>query len=567
MKLIIKEYLASLRERGELDAILPDLLSQMGLNVLSRPGRGTRQDGVDVAAVGKLDRGAPKVHLFAIKPGNLSRKDWAGGQVQDLRPSLVEILDAYIPNRLPTEHREKEVVIYICIGGDIDEQVTPQIEGFVRQHETPNVTFQRWNGDHLASLIQKHFLRADLLPPDARSHLRKSIAMLDDPETSYKHFAVLVGSLAATEALKDAQRVRAIRQISICLWILLAWGREADNLESPYRCSELALLHAWKIVSLYVAKRSKAANAVWSAFRSLLEAYEQASNHYLLKTAFTHADKRDGLSSAVRASSSLDTNLALFDLLGRTAVKGVWAYWAATQAEDDEKENRVDFVNAYHVCTTSMKAMISNNAALLSPVKDDQAIDISMAVFLLALDERNGKDLEAWLSEMTARCVFAYRTHGNYPCNLHSYAELLEHPKVGDDQYRKEVTAGSILYPMIALWAALFNFHELYEEISALKQTDMQHSNFQLWYPDETSEEHIYTNSDGHGAALSDLCVDRSREDLIKQVFSECEHLPHFNELSAVKAGLWPLIVVACRHYRLPPPLHLLQRLSQASAG
>ena len=50
MKLILKQYLSSLKERGELDAILPDLLSQLGLNVFSRPGRGTRQDGVDVGS-------------------------------------------------------------------------------------------------------------------------------------------------------------------------------------------------------------------------------------------------------------------------------------------------------------------------------------------------------------------------------------------------------------------------------------------------------------------------------------------------------------------------------------
>ena len=115
MKLIIREYLASLRERDELDAILPDLLSQLGMNVFSRPGRGGRQDGVDVAAVGKLDGKAQKVCLFAIKPGDLTRRDWARDGVQDLRPSLIEILDAYIPNRLPAEHQDKDVVICICV--------------------------------------------------------------------------------------------------------------------------------------------------------------------------------------------------------------------------------------------------------------------------------------------------------------------------------------------------------------------------------------------------------------------------------------------------------------------
>lgn len=178
----------------------------MGLNVFSRPARGARQDGVDVAAVGKLDGKVPKVYLFAIKPGNLTRKDWAGGKVQDLRPSLLEILDAYIPNRLPAEHRDKEVVICLCLGGDIDEQVSPQIEGFSKQRETSKVTFQQWNGDKLAALIQKHFLREDLLPADDRSHMRKSIAMLDEPDTSYEHFAALAHSLASIENMKDARR-------------------------------------------------------------------------------------------------------------------------------------------------------------------------------------------------------------------------------------------------------------------------------------------------------------------------------------------------------------------------
>lgn len=140
--------------------------------------------------------------------------------------------------------------------------------------------------------------------------------------------------------------MRAIRQISICLWILLAWGREADNIESPYRSSELALLHAWKMLSVYVGKRSKAAHAVMAAFHSILHAHEQASTEYLLKSVFSHADKRDGLSSAVRASCSLDINLVLFDLLGRTAMRGLWVYWAASQAGDDQAEQRKGFLKA-----------------------------------------------------------------------------------------------------------------------------------------------------------------------------------------------------------------------------
>jgi hypothetical protein len=81
----------------------------------------------------------------------------------------------------------------------------------------------------------------------------------------------------------------------------------------------------------------------------------------------------------------------------------------------------------------------------------------------------------------------------------------------------------------------------------------------QFWYPDDQSEERFYTDNGPHGAVLSHVCVDRSREEFLAQVFGECDQSPQFKELSAVKFGWWPLIVLACRHYRLPLPLHLLE--------
>lgn len=102
MKLIIKQYLSSLKERSELDVILPSLLSQMGLNVFARPIRGTNEYGVDIAAVGKINQDKECVYLFSVKSGNLTRSTWHSGATdQTLRPSLESILDSYIPHRLP----------------------------------------------------------------------------------------------------------------------------------------------------------------------------------------------------------------------------------------------------------------------------------------------------------------------------------------------------------------------------------------------------------------------------------------------------------------------------------
>jgi hypothetical protein len=564
MKLIIKEYLSSLRERGELDAVLPDLLSQLGLNVYSRPARGTRQDGVDVGAVGSLNGGPERVYLFTIKAGDLTRSEWDVG-VQAVRPSLNEILDAYIPTRLPSEHRDKDIVICICCGGDIQEPVQTSLEGFIQQNTKGNISFEKWNGDKLASLIQSSFLREDLLPKASRSNLRKSLAMLDEPETSYRHFAALIKSLSAVDALSDTERVTAIRQMSICLWILFAWAREAENMESAYLSSEYVLLHAWKIVKLYEGQNKKAAQSVEGASLSIYIAYKLISDEFHTKNVLPHVNKLHALSSAIHASCGLDVNLKLFDLLGRMGTAGILAYWVAQRCSEEEAEQKELMLNEAGLYASSIKAMIRNNPALFLPIKDDQAIDISIAVSLLAVDPASRNDIKYWLSEILERASFAYLAHGRYPCTLSSYSELLTHPKRGDKEYRENVTRGSILYPLIALWAALLDDEDMYGKVALLKKEHLQHCNFQFWYPGDRSEECFYTDDASHGAILSDVCIDRSREDFLAQVFGECDQSPHFNELSAVKFGWWPLIVVACRHYRIPLPLHLLKDFHKKS--
>ena len=52
MKLILSQYLRSLKERAEFDRLLPDLLFAMNYVPISRPQVGVRQFGVDLATVG-----------------------------------------------------------------------------------------------------------------------------------------------------------------------------------------------------------------------------------------------------------------------------------------------------------------------------------------------------------------------------------------------------------------------------------------------------------------------------------------------------------------------------------
>lgn len=567
MKLIIKQYLSALRERDELDVVLPDLLSQMGLNVFSRPGRGTRQSGVDVGAVGSLNGESEKVYLLTIKPGDVTRKSWSNDTPQAVRSSLDEIQDAYILNRMPTEHRDKDIVICLCCGGEVQEQVREQWEGYIKQRTTAKLGFQEWNGDKLADLIQSNFLREDLLPEHARSNLRKAVALVDEPEVSYRHFAVLITSLSAVAALDDKLRVMAIRQMSICLWILLTWAREAKNVESAYLAGEFTMLQAWAIARDYLSGNTKVASDVEAAFLSVHSAYLQTSSEFLRTNVMPYVDKVHAVSTAARGSSSLDVNLKLFDLLGRLATNGLWMYWEASCCSEEDEEIKAAALEAARACAGALRSLISNNPALLLPAKDDQAIDIFIALWLLALDLGNRKFIVSWLAEIMDRARFSYDVNLKYPSALTSYAELLEHPKSRDSEYRERTTQASILYPVIAFWAALLDDETTYESVVLIQKECLSHCTFQLWYPDDASEAQFYTNEEPHGATLLGIALKEDKESFLDDVLGECDESPKFGELSAVKFGWWPLIVVACRHYRVPIPLHFVRGLREPKAG
>jgi hypothetical protein len=193
MKLLVRDYLASLREREELDAILPALLSELGYTVYSRPQRGTTQAGVDIAAVGD-DDGERKLFLFSVKQGDLTRPSW-DGTPQALRSSLNEILDTYIPTRVPKRYQKLKIVICLVFGGDMQEQVRTSVNGFIKKNSSKRISFDEWNGDKLAGLLLQGILREEIMPKPLKSHFQKAVAMVDEPDIAYQHFSKLTRDL------------------------------------------------------------------------------------------------------------------------------------------------------------------------------------------------------------------------------------------------------------------------------------------------------------------------------------------------------------------------------------
>lgn len=563
MKLILKQYLASLKERKELDAVLPDLLSSMGMNVFISPTRGVKEYGVDIAAAGRLADEEEKVYLFSVKSGNLTRETWNGSADQALRPSLDEIQDSFIPSRLPPEHRDKKIVICLCFGGDVNSGIRQELSGYEQRNTRDNITFEEWNGDKLSEFIQQHLLKEELLPSSSQALLRKSLALLEEPESSSNHFSLLIDEVMLNA--KDADSVASsITRINVCLWVLFSWCRDSGNLEAAYLSSEKSLLLAWDKVKEHYTGKNKPSKS----FNSILDTYQQVTDCYVDKCLIPYVGLKYALSHAVHSPSPIDVNVKLFDVLGRLALKGHWVldelkkcYMAAPPTEGENEEQkllRLRLLLRLKKITESINLLVVNNPILLTPYKDSQAIDLGLAFTLLSNNSELKKFVQSWLSEIVNWCIFSFESNGMYPIVHDSYEKLLEHKNknMADRNYKNKVTEASVLHPLLAVFCSLYKLDSISQDLEKFATEKLAHSTLQYWYPNQHSEQSMYSNSDMHGSASTDFPMNGSVA--LEHIKQECGNADSFEKMSAVTRGKTPLILTACRCYRYPVPFHFI---------
>ena len=348
MKVLLRDYLGSLKEREELDAILPDLLSELGYSVFSRPARGTAQRGVDIGAVGAdPDDGERKVFLFSVKQGDLTRQDW-DGTPQALRSSLNEIRDSYIRTRLPGRFKHLKVVICLCFGGDVQEQVRDLLKGYIEESTTDRVSFDEWNGDRIAGLLLQGILREELLPKAMRSSFQKSVAMVDQPDVAFEHFALLTSQLRKAGEASQRARIRAARQLNICVWILFVWARDVGNVEAAYRVSELAILTIWEMSKPTLGTTARAGKDMNRVLDELVQVHLRIVGDLIESKLLPYVDVPHGLSMSTRSPSAVDVNLAMFDILGRIGMAGLWIAWMGERATGEAAAQATTAVQRIH---------------------------------------------------------------------------------------------------------------------------------------------------------------------------------------------------------------------------
>ena len=551
MRLVLLDYLRSMRERAELEDMIPRLLRAMHWTILSSPQAGVRQGGVDIAAVGTdPDDGIKRLFLLVIKSGDIGRSAWQGS-VQAIRPSLEEILDTYLPARIPSEHKALPVKIILVTGGSIKQEASDNWAGFTDKHNVPNLQFAFWGGDELSGLIETHLLNERLFPEACRSAFRKVLALAGTRDGISPHFVTLANELIGVKNSLPAS-FRGIRTINLSLRILLRWCEDLGNLNEAWLCSERALLLCWEWGRVRKQLNRKAFQI---EFSRIYETYLITCGKYVNKLA-PYCLVSDGLSKGMRCSST-EYHLWTQEVLGRIASYGLNLMGSVQGEFSEEKLDNLQNM------ARLIAHMLKNHPIAKSPIYDDQAIEVAMALTVLLASNDTQEYAKQWLKEILDRIHISYKYAGShYPIDTENFDDLLN-LQFGENESKEEHTRASTLLPILADFCLIYGQQDAYKELITLVKEVFPHTCLQLWFPDEITDEKLYVADAGleSGSSYTSMKLPETLAGLSSEITATMAFVWDSNNLSCFQMGMPIMAWLSARHYRTPPVTLLWRRL------
>lgn len=494
IQLVLSHYLTGLRERDELDALLPDLLQAMGHSVLSRAQVGVNQGGVDVMSTKQNAQGDTEVYLFVIKFGNVSRNDFYGTQ-QAILPSIRQASTEYVRNRVPEPLRGLKKRIVLVSNGVLKQDAQSDFSALSREvtEFSPLCSLEFWGMDQLSPLIEQYLFDDALLLEKGKSDLRAALAGLDDTQASFSRFVRFVDDCLS--AVEDAPDVSAItrrnrfhkRAAAAAMgWaVLLVWGESEGNQKPGVLAGEYLLPRLWS-ESITLGLQDDA--QFLKRFETLAQLHSDALRRYYDRVMPSLLNRRNVL--RYRPDHVLYIDL-ICDELGRLGT--ALLLLLATKSDQAKvlamRRNLVSFINAHHGC--------------LSPVYDGQAIDISLAMAaIMAMGDITSTQLV--VRECIDRFEAALEQNRIMPVDTDDLEDAMA-LHYGKETRRKGFFQTTTFVPMLGTMAALLGDQEALDQLSHGIVPKLERVTLERWFPQQALQ--TLTNS---GAYVNAVGVSRS---------------------------------------------------------
>ena len=549
MKLILSEYVRSLKERAEFDRLLPDLLLAMNYVPISKPQVGVRQYGVDLATVGKDEEGIDELLLLVIKRGDITRANWDSGP-QAVRQSLNDVIDVYLKTHLEPSHEALNKRIVVAATGDLKQEVQINWDGYVK-NQSAIVKVSFWGADRIAILIGKFLLDENIFASEDRMLLRKALALSGDIDYDRRDLYQLLrrqlhlspqGQIELKQTTSELRK--SLRTVNLSTQIFSRWSEDEGNLKQGLIASERAMLWSWHRITRENGKAGK----LDPEFRAILRSYVEVGRRYFEKVRH-HLAVQDGLSGYCHENAELA--VTVFEQIGLLATIGL----VQSMADDDDASEE-NIKNSDSIAS-SIVDLLKNNPVSGSPRFDHNVVDVTLGLLLLISTgfKQQAKD---WLAELVTRIDFALKIKRNFPISIESFDDLAEVTRCDDDELRSRFMKTSWFIPTLAGWSIILDRDDLYDILVHNTRNNYPEVCLQLWHPTSDCTDSWYF------ASAADFCGEVEAPILLPdtaihykermQAILTTARLDVTSFSSACTMSKDPIDLVACRHFRTPVP-------------
>lgn len=569
MKLIIAEYLRSLRERDELDRLLPDLLVEMDYVPVARPQTGNRQYGVDVAARGRnSESGLDELMLVVVKQGDIGRTEWDGGN-QSVRQSINEIFDVYLKSHLEPQDHDRSIRIVVATNGELKQTVQASWSGFVSDNKA-RACIEFWGADTLAALIEIHLLDEHIFLDEDRRDLRRALALSGDSEYNrqdlyrlFRRALDLNDEGRLTDKPKTGKALlKALRIVNLSAQMFAYWTlRDDGDTRQGLFAVERAMLWTWHRICLADEKDKQSAivaplRQIWWIYYRFTVQYHARIQPYCFVG-----------SSIIRyASNGVESSLIAFEQIGILASIALFQGFHPVSTEEEQ----VSYSNNAQIVIDALEAFLKNNGASSSPCLDRQSQDINLA--LIALFGLNRTETaKEWLRKLFRNVDYALKAKKFVPIATDSLDDLVEEGGWLGGQATERMTESSWMLATLAGWSVILGMDEMYEVLAQNFRDQYPGVCIQLWHPEKDLYQHLYFQSAHSESGVTEAPIQlpatagEYREQM--QRICESEFGKVLLESPAAQSGLIALDFIAYRHFSTPVPPVFWYSLMDGTAG
>uniref|UniRef100_UPI003F4B0023 hypothetical protein n=1 Tax=Brachyspira catarrhinii TaxID=2528966 RepID=UPI003F4B0023 len=530
MRLIIKDYLDTFKEKDELDFLICNILTADGYKLNSIPKTGYKQYGVDIHAENDNE-----ILLIAVKKNNIDSSSWDSNK-NSVRPTLNEIRDSYF-NIYHIKEKSKKIKIILANNGYINPDITTQWEGYINSNKSDNIDYENWNIDDLVNKCISILFNEILFTKELQSDLRKVLYFLDEDNFSNRYFEIIVDKYLENIDLNSNKNKIKKHIISFytCISLINKYAIDLKIFKISINIIEYSIIKYWELIN----KNNLFEKYIYIDYLyKLCDLYNQSN--YLFLSEISSISK---IYNSFNISNFVENRIIIYDVLSRLSVFGLYLL-----------DNDTLYSDTIQPIYYTLYDILNNNSIYQYPVYDNNAIEISMVLlffykwYTIKKEDYIIDDIKNMINNIVDGIIVRYKYDGKIFSFSDSYDEVLD---IEINNFKPNAKC-SILFSVLLEWLVLLDERETYDILVRFINDNFKNITLQNWQieydkDDENSLYNYYTNKYGSANVIWLYDFDKLK-DAIKEIDSKV----NFLEFSFNKYSFPSISIIASRYFHYP---------------